>query len=281
MEEIIKNILFDVQMGVAGDMFLASLADLAIECGMMDESEIRGRLIKSAAPMAVVNVEITRKRYSGISARGMKVNFVDKGHNADEEGDYDVEGKGEHGHISGKEMKEFLRKGTENAGVTGAPERYCWAVLGNIIGAEAKVHGASPDGLHLHETGAPDTLVEIIGSAMLLDRLGLLNRPNSFFSTPVSVGRGAIAISHGTVPVPAPATLEILKDMPFRFGPVKGEMATPTGVSLLKELRPRFIPDVSKVEIVPYRIGYGHGKRTFGGTCLTVVRAIGGSVNIR
>jgi len=253
--------VFDVQMGVAGDMFLGALVDLSEEVGITGRSDLSGVLVRSAEPMCDIEVTFVKEKISGITATGVKVTG---------------ERCSDHVHVSGAQMKEYLRKGCGNVELGVSGESYAKQVLNHILEAEARIHDVPAGELHLHETGAPDTLVEIIGSAYLLEKLGMLNGNNAVFSTPVSVGMGSIDISHGTVPVPAPATLEILKDMPFKFGPVTGELATPTGVSLLKGLTPSFITNYSDVEFMPRHIGYGFGKRKYHGKYLNVVRALMG-----
>lgn len=284
--------LFDVQMGVAGDMFLGALADMSEEVGVIGRSDLSEILVRSAEPMCEVKVDFLKERVSGITATGVKVTSKDTPNGASTSMRSkahltcpDVSGPNVpigpsnlphdcHYHVSGARMKEYLGKGCRDVKLGSAGESYAKQVLGHILEAEASIHGVPADELHLHETGAPDTLVEIIGSAYLLDRLGMLNGKKAIFSTPVSVGMGSIDISHGTVPVPAPATLEILKEMPFKFGPVNGELATPTGVSLLKGLAPNFITNYSDVEFIPLHIGYGFGKRKYHGRYLNVVRAL-------
>ena len=254
-----NNLVLDVQMGIAGDMFLSSLIDLVFGIKTVERENLIPILERCAAPMAEVEVDIKQGNISGIKAIGVEV-IRDTA--------------ASHRHVIGREMSEYLKAGCKQAGLAGNGEEYASQVLKNILDAESKIHRSSPEELHLHETGAPDTLVEIIGSAYLLEELGAFDTDFSIFSTPVSVGMGSVAISHGTVPVPAPATMEILKEMPFKFGPVNGELATPTGVSLLKGLTPEFITNFSDIRIVSKEIGYGFGKRKFNGKYVNVMRAI-------
>jgi len=257
------DIVFDVQMGVAGDMFLASLSHLGLRSGIFDRNTLEDLLADSASSMERVVVSIRCENVSGINAAGV---FTERDEAAG------------HSHVSGAEMSGYLKEGARRLGLDGNAKKYADRALDLILNAEAEIHASTPEELHLHETGAPDTLVEIIGSAHVLQGLGAFEGNMRFFSTPVSVGRGSIEISHGTVPVPAPATLEILKEVPFRFGPIDGELATPTGVSLLKALEPDFLVSDSSEKIVPKEIGYGFGKRRYGGKYLNLVRPIGGSV---
>jgi len=250
-------------MGVAGDMFLAALTDLAITTRRVDKKKLVKMLERSSVGMGNVAVDILLEKVSGIRATGIKVTG---------------ERNRDH-HVKGGEMKAYLEKGCAAVELGRTGRKYAVEVLDHILRAESKIHASTPGELHLHETGAPDTLVEIIGSAYLLELLGGLDDDFRFFSTPISVGMGSIKISHGVVPIPAPATMEILKDMTFKFGPLRGELATPTGVSLLKALAPEFVTNFSDLRITPTEIGYGFGKRKFDGKLLNVVRAISCTVS--
>jgi len=250
-------------MGVAGDMFLAALTDLAISTGCTTENKLVEILERTSVAMGKVRVEILREKVSGIGATGIRVTG---------------KWKPTH-HVKGREMKAYLDEGCSAVELGPTGRKYAVEVLEHILRAESKIHASSPGELHLHETGAPDTLVEIIGTAWLLEEFDGLDDDFSFFSTPVSVGMGSIEISHGVVPIPAPATMELLKNMPFKFGPLRGELATPTGVSLLKALAPEFVTNFSDLRITPMEIGYGFGKRKYDGRLLNVVRAISCTVS--
>ncbi|SPP99552.1 conserved hypothetical protein [Candidatus Sulfobium mesophilum] len=125
-----------------------------------------------------------------------------------------------------------------------------------LFSAESKVHGVSFNKVHLHELGAVDCLVDIFGTLIGLDLLGI----KGVYASPVNLGSGFIKTAHGTMPVPAPATAEILKSVPvYSSGPL-GELTTPTGAAILKHLSCSFggIP-VFK----PRKIGLGAGTNDF------------------
>lgn len=261
------RLLLDVQMGVAGDMLLGALLDLAEELNIIQVEELTHILESAALPMENVRVEIKDILVSGISAKGTWV-LRDNIHTKEEV----------HSNISGKRMHEFLKNGCKNVGLSGEGAEFAFGVLHNILRAEGKVHRRDCSALHLHETGAPDTLVEIIGCAYIMElfrQKGFLDPgKGSILATPVSVGSGSVEISHGIVPVPAPATMELLKGMEYRYGPRTGELATPTGVSLLGEMNPVFVRDHDDIVISPLVTGCGLGKRKYGGRFVNVVRAI-------
>ena len=120
--------------------------------------------------------------------------------------------------------------------------------------AEAKVHGVSPDEVHFHEVGAVDSIVDIVGSVYALHLLGV----KAVYASAVPFTRGRVKMAHGELPIPAPATLELLKGVPTYPLDIDAELVTPTGAALLKGLAKSFgLPP----PFTPQRIGYGAGKR--------------------
>src|SRR5690606_32199008 len=99
-----------------------------------------------------------------------------------------------------------------------------------IAEAEAKIHGTDIDHVHFHEVGAVDSIIDIVGTAILLDSLEV----DQVIASSVPVGSGHVHIDHGIYPVPAPATLEILKEVPIQNSSVRGELTTPTGAAIVK-----------------------------------------------
>ena len=130
------------------------------------------------------------------------------------------------------------------------------AIFRRIGEAEGRIHHVPLDDVHFHEVGAVDSIVDIVGTAILIHQLGVV----SIQSSPIPVGSGTVHIAHGEYPVPAPATLELLKGVPIEQSTVKGELTTPTGAAIVSVLAERFGPLPSmKVTAV----GYGAGTKTF------------------
>ncbi len=125
-----------------------------------------------------------------------------------------------------------------------------------IASAEARVHGTTIDHIHFHEVGAIDSIVDIVGSAIALDLLGV----DRFVSSPVPTGRGKVRIAHGLCAVPTPGTLELLKGIPLADSDVEFELTTPTGAALLKCVVDEFGP---LPPVVVRSIGYGAGTKDF------------------
>jgi uncharacterized protein (TIGR00299 family) protein len=129
-------------------------------------------------------------------------------------------------------------------------------IFRRLASAEAKIHGEKIDGVHFHEIGALDSIVDVVGAAIGVNHLAI----EQVFASRVPVGSGFVRGQHGRLPVPAPGTLEILKGIPIYSSPVNEEVVTPTGAAILTSLATHFgeIPEM-KIE----KIGYGVGDRVF------------------
>lgn len=131
-------------------------------------------------------------------------------------------------------------------------KRQSLTVFNNLAQAEAKIHGLDINQVHFHEVGAIDAIVDIVGTVSALALLGI----EEVYCSPINVGAGLVACAHGRLPVPAPASLELLKGKPIYSTGIFAELITPTGAALLSTLSQEFRPFVPlKVE----RIGYGAG----------------------
>lgn len=128
------------------------------------------------------------------------------------------------------------------------------AVFERLARAEAKVHGIPLDEVHFHEIGAVDSIVDVVGFVVGLHRLGV----NTVYASTLPTGSGMVETAHGPLPIPAPATLEILAEVgaPIQFTPVETELLTPTGAALLAEFATFDQPSMSV-----HRVGYGFGDR--------------------
>lgn len=122
--------------------------------------------------------------------------------------------------------------------------------------AEGKIHGVPLDEVHFHEVGAVDSIIDIVGTAILIDELDI----EAIYCAPIPTGSGSIHIDHGIYPVPAPATLEILKGVPLAESELKAELTTPTGAAIAAVLANSFsqLPAMRVTSV-----GYGAGTKTF------------------
>jgi hypothetical protein len=126
-----------------------------------------------------------------------------------------------------------------------------FTLLGDV---EAHIHGSSIDEIHFHEVGAVDSIVDIVGGCAALHLLGI----EALYSSPVTDGYGTLECAHGTMPVPAPATLELLKGVPLITCEIPFELVTPTGAAILRHFSRGF---GRRPAMVIERVGYGAGSR--------------------
>jgi uncharacterized protein (TIGR00299 family) protein len=131
------------------------------------------------------------------------------------------------------------------------------AVFKLLAVAEAKVHGTTVEEVHFHEVGALDCIVDIVSAASAFHQLGI----DETWCSPVHVGSGTVRCAHGLLPVPAPATMELLQGVPIYSTEVKGELVTPTGAALIRHFSKGFAP---MPQMIVERVGYGAGSKDFG-----------------
>ncbi|MCW3983277.1 MAG: nickel pincer cofactor biosynthesis protein LarC [Candidatus Bathyarchaeota archaeon] len=161
----------------------------------------------------------------------------------------------------GNELIGIVEKAAAGIYMSQKAREFASKAIHTLIEAEAALHKTSFEDAHLHEVALVDTAAEIIGCAVALDDLNLFEA--KIYSTPLAVGGGLVKFSHGTVAVPAPATLAILqsKNFPFHGGPIETELATPTGAAILVNL----VNEVTNFypAIVPLKVGFGAGTKEF------------------
>ena len=227
MEE--RVLYFDIINGISGDMTIATLLDLGIPKEVFLEEIYKLNLDDE------FKINIEQKNESGIV--GTKIEVITKEVNS-------------HRHLS--DIYDIIDKSSLNEFVKNKSKE----IFMVIAKAEAKVHGTTIDKIHFHEVGAIDSIVDVVSACILVDLLGI----DKIYSTSVPVGSGFVKCDHGLMPVPAPATIEILKDVPIKLNTVKGECTTPTGAAIIKTLCNEFV-DVLEFEVK--QIGYGMGHKQF------------------
>lgn len=127
------------------------------------------------------------------------------------------------------------------------------AIFNRLAEAEAKVHGEDIEAVHFHEVGAVDAIIDICGAVIGLKRLGI----KKIYSSPLSLGTGYVDTQHGKMPIPAPATAELVKGIPVKLTKIESELTTPTGAAILTTLADFNSPEIMQ----PDNIGYGAGSR--------------------
>ena len=180
---------------------------------------------------------------------------------------YEDEHNHSHSHEQGRGLNE-IRSIICKAAINEDAKKTAIAIFEALGGAEAKIHDTNIEKIHFHEVGAVDAMVDIVCAAVGAEALGV----DETVCSPLNVGGGAVKCAHGTLPVPAPATLELLKDAPIYSSGIQYELVTPTGAAIVKTLAKRFAPFPSmKVE----RTGYGAGTRDLAGPANVVRLTIG------
>ncbi|MGA7398697.1 MAG: nickel pincer cofactor biosynthesis protein LarC [Candidatus Sulfotelmatobacter sp.] len=163
----------------------------------------------------------------------------------------------EHQHSHGRGLTE-IRGIISAASISAVAKKTAIAIFEALGQAEAKIHNTSIESVHFHEVGAADAMVDIVCAAVGAETLGV----DEIICSPLNVGGGMVKCAHGTFPVPAPATVELLKEAPVYSSGLQAELVTPTGAAIVKTLASRFsaFPEM-KIE----KLGYGAGTRDFPG----------------
>src|SRR5579883_2916482 len=219
----------DCHSGISGDMFLGAMLD----AGLAFE-ELR----RALAALPLSDYQLTCEHFSDKGIRGSR---FDVRLSASEQSER---------HLS--DIAAILRAST-------LPPRVrepALAMFQCLAEAEATVHGTSVEAVHFHEVGAVDAIVDIVGAAWAVEALDI----TQLYASPLPLSSGHVKTAHGLLPVPAPATLEILRQVsaPWKPSPAEGEMGTPTGSAMLATLA-RFETPAMAIE----RVGYGFGRKKF------------------
>ncbi len=218
---------FDCFSGVSGDMTLAAMVDLGVPADWLQAQ------LQRVLPPDDFHLTTDRVMRSGIQAVDLHVHVTS--------------------HVHARHFTE-IRDLIRNSGLGEAVQKNSLDIFSRIAAAEAGIHGCTPEEVHFHEVGAVDAMVDIMGTALAVDYLGI----TSISSSAVALGSGFVTCQHGVLPVPAPATLKILEGLPAYGTTVPHELATPTGSAIVAGLATEFGPIP---EMTIHRVGYGAGKR--------------------
>src|SRR3990170_1100475 len=199
-----KILYFDCPTGISGDMFLASLINLGV-----DFAPIQRELEK--LPVDKINIEIGTEVRHSIAGTTFRVKTTEAAH-----------------HRTFADIKAII----EGSALSGPVKAMSTEIFSLIARAEGKVHGIKADEVHFHEVGAMDSIIDIIGAAMAVESL----KPVTIFCSHVPLGSGTADTMHGRIPIPAPATMEILKGVPVASSAIPFELTTPTGAAIIKTL---------------------------------------------
>ena len=236
-----KILYYDCFSGISGDMNLGALVDLGVDSEYLVES-LKG------LGLSGYELKLSRQVRRGIT--GTKVDVVLFGHGG-QDGSHHRHGEDhQHQEKSFSDIEALI----ETSGLSERVKNRSLDIFSIIARAEARIHGVAMEDVHFHEVGAVDSIVDIVGAALCLENLEV----DRIMASPVELGSGFVTCAHGVFPVPAPATLEILKGIPVTTGAAPFEMTTPTGAAILASTVEEF---THRQAFRPLHIGYGIGTR--------------------
>jgi hypothetical protein len=221
---------FDCFSGISGDMTLGALIDLGVSAGWLQDELTR-------LPLEGFQLTVTSVERSGISANLVNVEV----HDSKKSRNF-------------KEIKLLL----ETCPLSDTVKSNSLNIFEKLALAEAGIHDCAPEEVHFHELGGIDAIVDIVGTALGLEKLGI----DKISASKLPLGSGFVDCQHGRLPIPAPATVEILKDVPVYGSGVSHELVTPTGAAIIACLADSF---GSLPEMRIKKTGYGAGQRELQG----------------
>lgn len=243
-----RVLYYDCFSGISGDMHLGAMLDLGVGSDYLKQELSKLSLdtefsldIRRASKMGIsgtkVNVILTPQQQSGWHVHPLSSHSHKHHH---------------HEHRTFKSIEALIQKSALSDAVKERSLKMFWCVAL----AEGKIHGKEPQEVGFHEVGAIDSIVDIVGSAICLEALHV----NKIIACKIELGGGFVQCAHGTLPVPAPATLEILKNVPVTLGRVPFETTTPTGAAIIKANVDEFC---EKPSLMIEKIAYGIGHKEF------------------
>ncbi|GAB4109689.1 MAG: hypothetical protein Kow001_10030 [Acidobacteriota bacterium] len=282
-----KLLFFDAFNGVSGDMILGALLDLGLPLAHLEQElrhlELGGyrlgleRVERQGLRGANFRVELVpaagegghahahehphphghSHRHEHQESAGLAQDQSHPGQHGHAEGRHQGHA---HGHVHGHHHRTWaqIRKMIQDSRLEAAVRDQALAIFERLARAEATVHGTSVEEVHFHEVGAVDSIVDIVGACIGFRYLGV----DEFYSSPLNLGGGTVTFSHGTWPVPAPATVELVRGFPTRLSEIPHELTTPTGAAIVTTLVDPRRP------VPPMRVqssGWGAGDREIPG----------------
>jgi len=222
-----KTAYLDCFSGISGDMFVGAMLDAGLPFDKLEKA-------LGSLPLDSYSLDMKREKRNEIMATRFIVKTNEKGH----------------AHRDFKDIKRIIAEGDLSDNV----EERCLRIFSSIAKEEGKIHDLSPEDVHFHEVGAVDSIIDIVGAAFGIEFMGI----TSIFSSGLPLGSGFTETGHGRMPLPAPATIALLKGVPVYDSGLKYELVTPTGAALVKEIASSF---GSMPPMIVESVGYGAGSR--------------------
>jgi uncharacterized protein (TIGR00299 family) protein len=231
-----KILYYECFAGISGDMNLGAMIDVGIKPEY---------LIKELKKLNLKDYElkIFKDQRKGIS--GTRVDVLIK-----RQTNVPADNNKQHNHRNLSDIQTIINKSDLNENV----KKLSLKIFGKVAEAEAIIHDKNINDIHFHEVGAIDSIVDIVGAAICIDYL----KPDKIYCSTVELGGGYVQCAHGTFPVPAPASVEILKGKPVKKGTVQYEATTPTGAAILAACADKF---TDSLNFTVEKIGYGIGNK--------------------
>jgi uncharacterized protein (TIGR00299 family) protein len=242
-------------MGASGDMIMSSLFELI---------ENKGEFLNKINNLGLNNVKVNAKEILKSGIKGTHIEVLVH----DQEEHSHIKNLHEHDYTNLEKIEDIIKK----LNISKTVKNNTLQIYKIIANAEASVHNKQVNQIHFHEIGNLDAIVDIVGSCMLIENIS----PDKIIVSPINLGNGFINCLHGILPVPAPATVYILKGIPIYSNAIDGELCTPTGAAILKHIATEFS---NMPEMIIDKVGYGIGSKDF--KILNCLRAFLGKMNIK
>ena len=222
---------FDCFSGISGDMTLGALVDAGVSI-----DALRAELAKLNLPGYELKADKVKR--SGIAATRITISIDQK-----------------HQHM--RHLADIIGI-IDSSPLSSTIKEKSGRIFKRLADAEAKIHGTTPDKIHFHEVGAVDSILDNVGSVIGLELLGI----TQIMASPINTGSGTVLTAHGMLPIPAPATVELLTGIPLYQSSIPFELTTPTGAAIISTLGSSFGP-LPQMKV--NRIAYGAGEKDFSG----------------
>ncbi|KML31000.1 LarC family nickel insertion protein [Priestia aryabhattai] len=268
-----RTLYLDCFSGISGDMFIGALIDAGGDSTLLEEELQKlniseeyklswRKVVKNGISSTKFDVELSEiadHKYDDGHQHNHKHEDVDHNHeheHSDHHHKHEHSDHHEHSHHHSHRAYQDIVKLIDGSQLSQKVKETSLNIFRKIGEAEGLIHGISLEKVHFHEVGAVDSIIDIVGASILINKLEI----QKIKSSPVCVGAGKVHIDHGIYPIPAPATLEILKGVPLQQSNIKSELTTPTGAAIVSVLSEEFCTVPS---MTVQSVGYGAGTKDF------------------
>ena len=254
---------FDIFSGISGNMVLGALIDLGLDplelkqelnkLGISDEFELTvNKVKKMGIGGTYVEVELLDNESHHSQPQAHSEDSKEKHDHKHNHNHQDTQQDHKHDHQHHGRSLSDIEKMINNSSLSNKIKKKSKDIFNNLARAEAKIHGTEIEEIHFHEVGAVDAIVDIVGAVIGIELLGIDN----IYASRLNTGTGFVRCDHGQMPVPAPATMELLQGVPIYSTGINKELVTPTGAAIITTLALNF---GSKLEMKINQTSYGDG----------------------